>query len=94
MSGHDADEWRPERWLDVGEEQRRKMENAALAVRFPHHPHPVLYQKDSQWTCWSVLLTMPVFRQFDAGHRAGMGKHPNERPFYVYYNSLTLLTLS
>lgn len=33
--GDDADEWRPERWLEVGEEQRRKMENAVLAVRFP-----------------------------------------------------------
>lgn len=34
LFGHDSDEWRPERWLEVGEEERRRMENAVLAVSF------------------------------------------------------------
>ena len=30
--GDDCDQWRPERWLDGGEERRRKMENSLLTV--------------------------------------------------------------
>ncbi|EAQ83729.1 hypothetical protein CHGG_10133 [Chaetomium globosum CBS 148.51] len=36
LFGEDADEWRPERWLEVGEEQRRRMENAVLAFGAGH----------------------------------------------------------
>ncbi|GAB1316613.1 hypothetical protein MFIFM68171_06823 [Madurella fahalii] len=34
--GPDADHWRPERWLEVGEEERRRMENAVLAFGAGH----------------------------------------------------------
>jgi cytochrome P450 len=69
LFGEDADEWRPERWLEVGEEQRRRMENAVLAVCSP----PVQFCQEGLSQTWSVLLTM--FRQFGAGHRSCMGKH-------------------
>lgn len=30
--GEDAEQWRPERWLEVGEEQRKKMEQSIMTV--------------------------------------------------------------
>jgi cytochrome P450 len=54
LFGEDADEWRPERWLEVGEEQRRRMENAVLAVCSPS----IQFCQEGLWQTWSVLLTM------------------------------------
>lgn len=33
--GEDADEWRPERWIECAEEQRRKMEASIFTVSYP-----------------------------------------------------------
>ncbi len=59
--GEDCDHWRPERWLDASEEQRRKMENSLLTVSLQ------IEVRINQ-----MLIGIP---KFGAGHRSCLGKN-------------------
>lgn len=71
--GQDADTWRPERWIEADDAQRKKMEDGLLTVSYA----PGL-QTSVTSSCYRSRerqqLTDETL-QFGAGHRTCLGKH-------------------